>query len=68
MILRNDADDISLSVLDELHLLVYLCSVAIPSVSKSELVSQSISYMSYCVHNVPRLLGIVGTEASMQQC
>jgi len=44
MILRNDADGISLSVLDELHLLVYLCSVAIPSVSKSELASGNSGY------------------------
>jgi len=66
MILRNEADEISLSALDELHLLVYLCSVAIPSVPKSELVSESMSYMTYCVHNVPRLLGMAGTEASTQ--
>jgi nuclear pore complex protein Nup205 len=39
MILRNDADEISLSVLDEIHLLVYLCSVIYPSAPKSELVS-----------------------------
>jgi len=68
MILRNDADEISLSVLDELHLLVYLCSVAIPSVPKSELVSQSIPYMTYCVHNIPRLPGMVDMEVSTQQC
>ena len=42
MVLRNDADEISLSVLDEIHLLVYLCSVVFPSVPKSELVSEII--------------------------
>ena len=39
MILRNDADEISLSVLDEIHLLVSLGSAVFPSVPKSELVS-----------------------------
>jgi hypothetical protein len=39
MILRNDADQISLSVLDEIHLIVHLCSAVFPSVPKSELVS-----------------------------
>lgn len=38
MLLGNDAE-ISLSVLDEIHLLVYLCSVVYPSAPKSELVS-----------------------------
>jgi hypothetical protein len=38
MILRNDADEISLSVLDEIHLLIYLGSAVFPSVLKSELV------------------------------
>jgi nuclear pore complex protein Nup205 len=41
MILRNDGDEMSLSVLDEIHLLVYLCSSIFPSVPKSELVSES---------------------------
>ena len=50
MILRNDADEISLSILDEIHLLVYLCSAIFPSVPKSELVSESISYTSHHVH------------------
>jgi len=39
MILRNDMDEISLSVLDEIHLLICLGSVVFPSVPKSELVS-----------------------------
>lgn len=39
MILRNDADEISLSVLDEIHLLICLGSAVFPSVPKSELVS-----------------------------
>jgi nuclear pore complex protein Nup205 len=42
MIVRNDADEIALSVLDEIHLLVYLCTVVFPSVPKSELVGDSI--------------------------
>lgn len=41
MILRNDADEISLLALDEIHLLVYLCTAVFPSVPKSELVSRS---------------------------
>jgi hypothetical protein len=41
MILRNDADEVFLSVLDEIHLLVYLCTAVFPSVPKSELVSKS---------------------------
>ncbi|KAH9982000.1 nucleoporin Nup186/Nup192/Nup205 [Russula compacta] len=44
MVLRNDADEISLSVLDEIHLLVYLCSVVFPSVPKSELASGNGGY------------------------
>ncbi|KAH9976638.1 nucleoporin Nup186/Nup192/Nup205 [Lactifluus volemus] len=44
MILRNDADEISLSVLDEIHLVVYLCSVIYPSVPKSELASGNSGY------------------------
>lgn len=39
MLLGNDAE-VSLSVLDEIHLLVYLCSVVHPSAPKSELVSE----------------------------
>jgi len=39
MILRNDVDEISLSVLDKIHLLICLGSVVFPSVPKSELVS-----------------------------
>lgn len=39
MLLGNDAE-ISLPVLDEIHLLVYLCSVVHPSAPKSELVSE----------------------------
>lgn len=38
MLLGNDAE-MSLPVLDEIHLLVYLCSVVHPSAPKSELVS-----------------------------
>ncbi|KAI0270638.1 nucleoporin Nup186/Nup192/Nup205 [Gloeopeniophorella convolvens] len=44
MILRNDADEISLSVLDEIHLLVYLCSVIYPLAPKSELASGNSGY------------------------
>ncbi|KAI0289640.1 nucleoporin Nup186/Nup192/Nup205 [Russula brevipes] len=44
MILRHDADEISLSVLDEIHLLVYLSSVVFPSVPKSELASGTVGY------------------------
>ncbi|KAI9512151.1 nucleoporin Nup186/Nup192/Nup205 [Russula earlei] len=44
MILRNDGDEYFLSVLDEIHLLVYLCSVIFPSVPKSELASGSGGY------------------------
>ena len=51
MILRNDGDEMSLSVLDEIHLLVYLCSAIFPSVPKSELVSEAtISYESSYSH------------------
>jgi nuclear pore complex protein Nup205 len=44
MILRNDTDEMSLSVLDEIHLLVNLCSAIFPSVPKSELGSGSGGY------------------------
>ncbi|KAH9064457.1 nucleoporin Nup186/Nup192/Nup205 [Lactarius vividus] len=43
MLLGNDAE-ISLSVLDEIHLLVYLCSVVYPSAPKSELASGNSGY------------------------
>ena len=39
MLLGNDTE-VSLSVLDEIHLLVYLCSIVHPSAPKSELVSE----------------------------
>jgi nuclear pore complex protein Nup205 len=68
MILRNDEDEISLSVLDEIHLLVYLCTAVFPSVSKSELVSNStISRTSHHIHDSLRVLGAAVTGASTQQ-
>lgn len=68
MILSNDADEMSPSVLDELHLLVYLCTAVFPSVPKSELVSKStISCTSHHVHHSLRVLGAADTEASTQQ-
>jgi hypothetical protein len=68
MILRNDADEVSMSVLDEIHLLVYLCTAVFPSVPKSELVSKfTIFYTSHHVHDSPRVLGAAVTGASMQQ-
>ncbi len=39
MLLGNDTE-LSLSVLDEIYLLVYLCSVVYPSAPKSELVGE----------------------------
>lgn len=68
MILRNDVDEMSPSVLDEIHLLVYLCSSIFPSVPKSELVSKStISYTSHQVYTSLRVLGAAGTEVFTQQ-
>jgi hypothetical protein len=67
MILRNDTDEISLSVLDEILLLVYLCSAVFPSVPKSELVSEPISAMCHSVYTIRRLLEMVGTEACTRQ-
>lgn len=67
MILRNDADEISLSVLDEIHLLVYLCSAVFPSVPKSELVGEPISDMCHSVYTVHRPLGTADMEACTQQ-
>lgn len=67
MILRNDADEISLSVLDEVNLLVYLCSAVFPSVPKSELVGGHISHMYHSVYTIHRLLGTAGTEVCTQQ-
>ena len=68
MLLGNDTE-ISLSVLDEIHLLVYLCSVVHPSAPKSELVSE-FSFGMECLiftHTGPRPLGLVVTEVSMLQ-
>ena len=68
MLLRNDADEVSLSVLDEIHLLVYLCTAVFPSVPKSELVSKStVSCTSHYVHDFLRVLGAAVTGASTQQ-
>ena len=52
MILRNDVDEISLSVLDEIHLLICLGSVVFPSVPKSELVSD-LSLMTFVITFTP---------------
>ena len=68
MILRNDADEMSLSVLDEIHLLVNLCTAVFPSVPKSELVSKfNIFCTSHQVHDSLRVLGAAVTGASTQQ-
>ena len=67
MILRNDADEISLSVLDEIHLLIYLCSAVFPSVPKSELVGKPISDMCHSVHIVHRPLGTADMVACTPQ-
>ncbi|THH18242.1 hypothetical protein EW146_g2707 [Bondarzewia mesenterica] len=44
ILLKNDSDDISLSVLNEIHLLVSLCASVFPQVPKSELVSGNIGF------------------------
>jgi nuclear pore complex protein Nup205 len=68
MILRNDADEMSLLVLDEIHLLVYLCTAVFPSVPKSELVSKSTIFCSsHHVDDLLRVLGAAVTGASTQQ-
>jgi hypothetical protein len=63
MLLGNDAE-ISLPVLDEIHLLVYLCSVVHPSAPKSELVSELALEWNGMTHTGPRLLGPVVMEVS----
>ncbi len=68
MLLGNDAE-ISLSVLDEIHLLVYLCSVVYPSAPKSELVSGFSPWngMTRFTHTGYRPLGTAVMVASTQQ-
>lgn len=39
ILLKNEADHVSLGILDEIHLIVSLCSNVLPSVPKREVVS-----------------------------
>jgi len=64
MILRNDVDEMSSSVLDEIHLLVYLCSSIFPSVPKSELGSGSGGYGSVHAAILSLAARCVGTNQS----
>jgi nuclear pore complex protein Nup205 len=38
ILLKNDAEEVPLSVLDEIHLLVVLCGIVLPNVERQELV------------------------------
>ncbi|KAI0063325.1 hypothetical protein BV25DRAFT_416650 [Artomyces pyxidatus] len=67
ILLKNDADEISLSVLDEIHLLVYLCSVVYPLVPKSELISGNAGFGSVHVAILSLAARSFGISLSSQQ-
>ncbi|KAI0042606.1 hypothetical protein FA95DRAFT_1610066 [Auriscalpium vulgare] len=46
ILLKNDAEEVSLAVLDEVHLMVFLASVVFPLVPKSELISGNLGFGS----------------------
>jgi len=63
ILLKNDADHTSLEILDEIYLIIKLCTSIFPSVPKSELVRVYLHLHRYHWFYI----GLVGTEHRLRR-